>query len=101
MRYKHKKSGDLYYLIFIAEDCTNARAGENVQVAVYRKENDTKVYCRDYEEFIKKFEKLESTMAIFVKFKEDYEDTKKGQIAFVQKELGEELISKNICCKIA
>ena len=56
-RWLHKKTGHVYLLMNQATDCTNAR--NESSVAVYCREGcPEKVYTRDWEEFILKFEEM-------------------------------------------
>lgn len=50
----HKKSGATYIVIGEAYECTNARAG-NV-VVLYTDVKRTRIYCRDADEFMEKFD---------------------------------------------
>lgn len=59
MLYRHLKTGNLYELMHIAIDATNARNG--TLIAIYRPyhvELHSKIYVRDWIEFIEKFEEV-------------------------------------------
>jgi hypothetical protein len=64
MKYRHRKTGNIYQYISTVLDCTNSRGGHEAGrlMIVYQKENDTtKTYfARDYGEFYENFEKVES-----------------------------------------
>ena len=54
--FKNKKNGQLYVVMHLAVECTNARCG-NAFVVVYKHiSNEDIIFARDFEEFIEKFE---------------------------------------------
>lgn len=56
MRYFiHNKTGNIYILIHIAEECTNGSEGIPVAVYRYKEEDNGKVYTRLLSEFYEKF----------------------------------------------
>lgn len=55
MKYRHKKTGNIYRHLAIAVDATNARDG--VMVVVYcPDDNEHSIYVREQAEFEQKFE---------------------------------------------
>lgn len=57
MKFRHKKTGNIYRVIALGIDATNSRDGRHV--VVYCPDNGTAVYVRDQSEFDEKFEKIE------------------------------------------
>lgn len=53
MRYKHLKTGNIYQLINIANECNTEKFPK---MAVYFSENDGNVYARPFKDFLEKFE---------------------------------------------
>ena len=53
MRYKHIKTGNIYQLINIANECDTEKFPKTV---VYLSEKDSKLYARSFQEFLEKFE---------------------------------------------
>lgn len=51
---KHLKTGHLYTVLMEVEECTNGREGK--MYTVYTRDN--MLFCRDSEEFNKKFNKV-------------------------------------------
>lgn len=55
-RYRHLKTGNIYILVGIAINATNAQDGQGM--ILYTKENDSVTYAREENEFLEKFERL-------------------------------------------
>ena len=56
MRYfKHLKTGNIYILLHIGEDCTNRNEGVEVAVYRYKNEDHGKIFTRRLSEFYEKF----------------------------------------------
>jgi hypothetical protein len=56
MRYfRHDKTGNIYILLHIAEECTNGSEGIQIAVYRYKEEDNGKVYTRRLSEFYEKF----------------------------------------------
>lgn len=57
--FSHDKTGHTYELLYIAKDCTNARASDNIEVAVYKLHRfDGPIFTRDMSEFKEKFTEI-------------------------------------------
>ena len=57
-KWKHKKTGNIYYLIINdAIECTNGR--EDKKYVVYMSAYTDMKFCREADEFYQKFEKCE------------------------------------------
>lgn len=57
-RYVHRKTGAIYLVTGMAIDCTNARDGLPVVVYCGLKDNALRIFIREVEEFLTKFELL-------------------------------------------
>lgn len=56
MKYKHKKSGVVYELLHIANECNTA---ELPKMAVYKSMDDGAIYARYYSDFKARFEQFD------------------------------------------
>lgn len=54
-KYRHKKTGNVYYKVCSCIECTNHR--ENLSYIVYQS-SDGRLFCREASEFYDKFDKV-------------------------------------------
>lgn len=63
--YKNNKTGDLYYAIKLAKNCTNENDGQ-IMVIYYKCKTELEFFVREYSEFMEKFT-MERDLQIYEK----------------------------------